>query len=129
MNTFLFLLFFVVVWPVHIQAKFSLGVDYLEETKFGILKGKKVGLLTNPAGVNSRGVSTVDVLRRTSQVDLVALFGPEHGIYGNEKVPFRLMIKSMKKQVCRFFHFTGSLGSRQQKCSPKLIVLSLIFKT
>ena len=80
-----FLLFFVVVWPVHIQAKFSLGVDYLEETKFGILKGKKVGLLTHPAGVNSRGVSTVDVLRRTSQVDLVALFGPEHGIYGNEK--------------------------------------------
>ena len=58
-----FLLFFVVVWPVHIQAKFSLGVDYLEETKFGILKGKKVGLLTHPAGVNSRGVSTVDVLR------------------------------------------------------------------
>ena len=80
-----FLLFFVVVWPVHIQAKFSLGVDYLEETKFGILKGKKVGLLTHPAGVNSRGISTVDVLRRTSQVDLVALFGPEHGIYGNEK--------------------------------------------
>ena len=80
-----FLLFFVVVWPLHIQAKFSLGVDYLEETKFGILKGKKVGLLTHPAGVNSRGISTVDVLRRTSQVDLVALFGPEHGIYGNEK--------------------------------------------
>ena len=80
-----FLVFFVVVWPLHIQAKFSLGVDYLEETKFGILKGKKVGLLTHPAGVNSRGISTVDVLRRTSQVDLVALFGPEHGIYGNEK--------------------------------------------
>ena len=80
-----FLLFFVVVWPVHVQAKFSLGVDYLEETKFGILKGKKVGLLTHPAGVNSRGISTVDVLRRTPQVDLIALFGPEHGIYGNEK--------------------------------------------
>lgn len=70
---------------IQVEAKFSLGIDYLEETNFSILKGKKVGLLTHPAGLNSKGISTVDVLRRTSQVDLVALFGPEHGIYGDEK--------------------------------------------
>ena len=60
-----------------VEARFSLGIDYLEETNFSILKGKKVGLLTHPAGLNSKGISTVDVLRRTSQVDLLALFGPE----------------------------------------------------
>jgi len=35
--------------------------------------------------VNRLGVSTVDVLRRAKDVKLVALFGPEHGIYGDEK--------------------------------------------
>ncbi len=73
------------IFGIQVEARFSLGVDYLEETNFTILRGKKVGLLTHPAGLNSKGVSTVDVLRRTPQVDLVALFGPEHGIYGDEK--------------------------------------------
>ena len=81
----LLFLYFLINVTINLEAKFSLGVDYLEETKFDILKGKKIGLLTHPAGVNSRGISTVDVLRSSSQVDLVALFGPEHGIYGNEK--------------------------------------------
>ena len=81
----LLFLYFLINVTINLEAKFSLGVDYLEETKFDILKGKKIGLLTHPAGVNSKGISTVDVLRSSSQVDLVALFGPEHGIYGNEK--------------------------------------------
>lgn len=70
---------------LELDAKFSLGIDYLEETNFQIIKDKKVGLLTHPAGLNSKGESTVNVLRRTSSVNLVALFGPEHGIYGDEK--------------------------------------------
>ncbi|MCC5022206.1 MAG: DUF1343 domain-containing protein [Candidatus Synoicihabitans palmerolidicus] len=62
-----------------------LGIDVLEATGFAPLQGKRVGLLTHPAGVNRRGQPTIDVLRRAPQVDLVALFGPEHGIYGDEK--------------------------------------------
>lgn len=62
-----------------------LGIDVLEAEGFVALRGKRVGLLTNPAGVNRRGESTIDVLRRAPGVNLVALFGPEHGIYGNEK--------------------------------------------
>ena len=62
-----------------------LGIDVLEADGFRLLQGKRVGLLTNPAGVNRHGVSTVDVLRNAPQVNLVALFGPEHGIYGDEK--------------------------------------------
>ena len=73
--------------PLSLSAKptIKLGIDYLEETDFGILRGKKVGLLTHPAGKNGRGQSSVDVLYRSNRVNLVALFGPEHGIYGNEK--------------------------------------------
>lgn len=62
-----------------------LGIDVLEAQGFGPVKGKRLGLLTHPAGVNRNGVSSIDVLRRAPGVKLVALFGPEHGIYGNEK--------------------------------------------
>lgn len=62
-----------------------LGIDVLERQGFAPLLGKRVGLLTHPAGVNRHGLSTIDVLRRDRRVRLVALFGPEHGIYGDEK--------------------------------------------
>lgn len=62
-----------------------LGIDVLEAQGFAAIKGKRVGLLTHPAGVNRRGESSIDVLRRAPGVQLAALFGPEHGIYGNFK--------------------------------------------
>lgn len=61
-----------------------LGIDVLEQSGFRILEGKRVGLLTHPAGVNRNGISSIDVLRRAPGVRLTALFGPEHGIYGDE---------------------------------------------
>ncbi len=66
----------VAVYPV------MLGIDVLEAEGFGLLKGKTIGLLTHPAGVNRHGVSTIDVLRNAPGVHLVALFAPEHGIHG-----------------------------------------------
>ncbi len=62
-----------------------LGIDVLQENGFRQLAGKRIGLLTHPAGVNRHGQSTIDVLRRANNTRLVALFGPEHGIYGDEK--------------------------------------------
>jgi uncharacterized protein YbbC (DUF1343 family) len=59
-----------------------LGIDVLEADGFAAVKGKRIGLLTHPAGVNRRGISTIDVLRRAPGVQLVALFAVEHGIYG-----------------------------------------------
>jgi uncharacterized protein YbbC (DUF1343 family) len=57
---------------------------------FGALKGKRVGLLTNHTGVAADGRSTIDVLHQTTDVQLVSLFSPEHGIRGildEENVP------------------------------------------
>ena len=59
-----------------------LGIDVLEAEGFKAVAGKKIGLLTHPAGVNRRGESTVDILRRAPGVKLVALFAPEHGFEG-----------------------------------------------
>jgi len=70
------------------EANIRLGIDVLEMRQFQNLKGKRIGLLTHPAGVNHKGVSTIDVLlqgQSRGSFKLVALFGPEHGIYGNEK--------------------------------------------
>ncbi|MSU71810.1 MAG: DUF1343 domain-containing protein [Opitutus sp.] len=61
-----------------------LGIDTLEADGFAAVKGKRIGLLTHPAGVNRRGVSTVEVLRRAPGVKLVALYAVEHGIYNDQ---------------------------------------------
>jgi uncharacterized protein YbbC (DUF1343 family) len=61
----------------------KLGNEVLAEQKFQVLAGKRVGLITNPSGVNRNLESTIDVLRAAPGVQLVALFGPEHGIYGD----------------------------------------------
>jgi uncharacterized protein YbbC (DUF1343 family) len=60
------------------------GIDVLRESNFEALAGKRVGLVVNPASVDSRLVSTVDVLANQKRFKLTSLFGPEHGIYGDE---------------------------------------------
>jgi uncharacterized protein YbbC (DUF1343 family) len=62
-----------------------LGIDVLQSEGFAAVRGRRVGLLTHPAGVNRRGESTIDVLRRAPGVKLVALFAPEHGLNGTEE--------------------------------------------
>ena len=59
------------------------GIDVLEANGFKQLQGKKVGLVTNPSGVNNQLVSTVDILANAPGVELVALYGPEHGVRGD----------------------------------------------
>ncbi len=59
------------------------GVEVLKDREFRGLVGKRVGLVTNPSGVDRHLNSTVDILFNAPGVDLVALYGPEHGVRGN----------------------------------------------
>jgi uncharacterized protein YbbC (DUF1343 family) len=59
------------------------GIEVLREQKFDILQGKRVGLITNPTGVDATLQSTVDILASAKGFTLVALFGPEHGVRGD----------------------------------------------
>ena len=59
------------------------GVEVLRDNDFKQLAGKRVGLITNPTGVDNNLKSTVDILHEAKGVELVALFGPEHGVRGN----------------------------------------------
>jgi uncharacterized protein YbbC (DUF1343 family) len=60
-----------------------LGNERLFDEALPIVEGKRVGLLTNPSGVNSRLERTADRLHRTKSLELTALFGPEHGLRSN----------------------------------------------
>jgi len=59
------------------------GIDVLKERGFDILKGKRVGLITNPTGVSYDLQSSIDILFDAPGVELAALFSPEHGIRGD----------------------------------------------
>ncbi len=63
--------------------KVNLGIDVLEKRDFDILANKRVGLITNQTGVNNNLKSTIDILHEAPNVELVALFGPEHGVRGD----------------------------------------------
>ena len=65
------------------SSRVKLGNEVLAQQNFRTLAGKRVGLITNPSGVNSQLTSTMDLLRMAPNVKLVALYGPEHGVYGD----------------------------------------------
>ena len=63
------------------------GIDVLEAHNFEVLGGtpdhkKRIGVLTNQTGVDSRGRRTIDVLAAAPGVSLDAIFSPEHGVTG-----------------------------------------------
>ncbi len=58
------------------------GIDVLVRAGGGPLRGLRVGLITNHTGRGADGTSTIDLLAALPEVDLAALFGPEHGIRG-----------------------------------------------
>lgn len=65
------------------KIKIKTGIEVLKETGFKVLQGKRVGLITNPTGVDNRLKSTIDILHEAQDVHLVALYGPEHGVRGD----------------------------------------------
>ncbi len=102
------------------EAKIKLGIDYLEDSKFSVLKGKRVGLLTHPAGKNAKGEQTVDVFVRSPNVNLVALFGPEHGIYGDEKASVPVDDKIDLKTNLPVFSLYGKFRKPNDKMLSKI---------
>ena len=59
------------------------GIEVLRDRGFEGLKGKRVGLITNPTGVDNKLKSTIDILHEADGVTLTALYAPEHGVRGD----------------------------------------------
>ena len=70
------------------EAKVRPGITILLGDSIQLIRGKRIGLLTNQTGINERGVSDIDLLgdkkARNAAVSLVQLFSPEHGLRGTE---------------------------------------------
>lgn len=94
-----------------------MGIDVLAEDGFDLLRGKKTGLLTHPAGVNRHGVATIQVLHSARSVNLTTLFGPEHGIYGNEKADVPVLDKVDSRTGLPVY----SLYGKYRKPTPEML--------
>ncbi len=66
-----------------LSAQVKPGIEVLRDRNFDVLKGKRVGLITNPSGVDNSLKSTIDILAEAPGVNLTALFSPEHGVRGD----------------------------------------------
>lgn len=77
----------LVALPLRAQAPVAVpavvpGITVLVRDSLHLLRGKRVGLITNHTGRDAAGVSSIDLLAKAPGVRLVALFGPEHGLRG-----------------------------------------------
>jgi uncharacterized protein YbbC (DUF1343 family) len=69
------------------EAKVRPGISVLLRDSIQLIRGKRIGLLTNQTGIDEDGNSDIDLLReraRDAKVNLVQLFSPEHGLRGTE---------------------------------------------
>ncbi len=74
------------------QTAVTPGCENFLENHIHLVHGKKVGLVTNQTGVNRKMQSLIDLFYKNPAIDLVALYGPEHGVRGigqaGEYIPF-----------------------------------------
>ncbi|MBZ9688756.1 DUF1343 domain-containing protein [Clostridium estertheticum] len=69
----------------HIIPGFKLGDELLFTKHNELIKGKKIGLVTNQTGVNSTGKNIITLFSNYKSASLVALYSPEHGLNGQAK--------------------------------------------
>jgi uncharacterized protein YbbC (DUF1343 family) len=60
----------------------KLGLEVLLESRLNLLEGARVGLIVNPASINSRFEHAADLFHQEKRINLTSLFGPQHGIRG-----------------------------------------------
>ncbi|ASB50040.1 hypothetical protein CDL62_13290 [Alkalitalea saponilacus] len=80
-GTLIFIITLLFATPLASQVK--TGVEVLRNRQFDVLKNQRVGLITNPTGVDRHLKSTVDIFHEAPEVNMAALFAPEHGVRGD----------------------------------------------
>ena len=116
MKRLLFYILFIFA-PFVAYSQVMTGIEVLRDANFELLKGKRVGLITNPTGVDRNLKSTVDILFEAPDVQLVALYAPEHGVRGDipagEKVENQVDAKTGLK--------VHSLYGKTRKPTPEML--------
>jgi uncharacterized protein YbbC (DUF1343 family) len=91
------------------------GLDVLRAEEFNRMRGRKIGLLTNQTGRARDGVSAIDLFKGAGNLELIALFSPEHGIRGirDDRVP-----SSRDKKTGRVIY---SLYGKRLRPTPEML--------
>lgn len=98
------------------KIKIKTGIEVLKEQNFKCLEGKRVGLITNPTGVDNQLKSTIDILHEAPNVNLVALYGPEHGVRGDVHAEIKSIIQPIPLPDCLSILFMGKHANPLRKC-------------
>lgn len=91
------------------------GIDVLAKRGFDLLKGKRVGLITNHTGITRDNRTTIDVLFAQKDFKLTALFSPEHGIRGTADEKVASSVDEVTKLT------VNSLYGKTQKPTPEML--------
>ncbi|HOK80372.1 MAG TPA: DUF1343 domain-containing protein [bacterium] len=79
---FLVLCFYLQLTTLLNAERVKTGLEVLRDRNFDILRGKRIGVITNQTGVDSNFNSLIDILRKVKDMTLVCIFSPEHGFFG-----------------------------------------------
>lgn len=93
------------------------GIEVLRDDGFRQLAGKRVGLITNPTGIDNNLKSTIDILAEAPDVELTALFAPEHGVRGNYVAGAKIANDVDKKTGVPIYSLHGST----RKPTPEML--------
>ena len=93
------------------------GIEVLRDNNFNALRGKRVGLITNPTGVDRNLKSTIDILHEVPDVKLNALFAPEHGVRGDITAGQKVPTYTDKATGVKVY----SLYGRNKKPTPQML--------
>jgi uncharacterized protein YbbC (DUF1343 family) len=86
-KNFCLTIMFSILFVLQTRCEILVGLEVLQQQKFKILVGKKVGLITNHTGLTKNGEHIFDLLYNAKGVKLVAVFSPEHGFLGDKDWP------------------------------------------
>ena len=104
-------------------AQVKTGIEVLRERNFDALQGKRVGLCTNPTGVDRNLVSTIDILHNAENVNLVALYGPEHGVRGNIYAGDHVENEVDKRTGLKMYSLYGKTSKPTQEMMDEIDVM------
>lgn len=95
---------------------FKFGLEMLLSDHKDLLEGKRVGLVTNPTGIDQDLNTTVDLLFEDSDIELTALYGPEHGVRGNAEAGGMLSFIRIQRQNYQYIVYTGRHVNQVLRC-------------
>lgn len=92
----------------------KLGIEQIDKY-LNVFSDKRVGLITNPTGIDSHFNSSIDILKE--KVNLVSLFAPEHGVRGDLQAGVRFDTYIDKDTSCPVY----SLYTKDKKPTKEMM--------